>query len=288
MRDYWLTQYILSAIGWGYLIVVLIVLALVIWLVKSKTAKTISLVVVIGLASVLPFQGYQEYAKEKVAEDAYRVRLTKAQALFDERCKTAGEKIYKTVDDVDNVRLLNVRPEQIDTTGQFALDDQYGHDLGGIRYIASFLRPTENTELSRGLQHLNMPGYRFVVIPDGNGVRRYSKSFKLHPNGDPYPSTQETASFTNVTTRYAVQYEDLSTTKDRENWIAGGSIKIVDTASNEVIAERKGYLFDTGLGNTNGGRTPWSWARQYVPTCPSVAEHNQIFVFKVLKPKQGE
>ena len=113
MRDYWLTQILLSAIGWGYLLAVLIALGLGLWLVNGKTAKTITALIILGIASILPFQAYEEYAKEKEAADIYKVRYAKAKALFDERCKTAGEKIYKTVGGVDGVFLTTVRPEKI-------------------------------------------------------------------------------------------------------------------------------------------------------------------------------
>ena len=59
MRDYWLTQYLLSAIGWGYLSMVLIVLVLVVWLIKGKIAKAVAFLIVLGLASILPIRGYQ-------------------------------------------------------------------------------------------------------------------------------------------------------------------------------------------------------------------------------------
>jgi hypothetical protein len=218
---------------------------------------------------------------------SYKWRYQQAKAHFDNQCKTAGEKIYRTVDSVEGIRLANIRPESIDVSGQYKLDDQYGHDFGGLGYIASFLRPTEQLELARASVQLTIPGYRFVEVSEGNAFRRYVKGFKRHPNGDPYPSTFATTIAAPLA-RYAVRYEDISTQYDRENWIAGGAIKIIDTQTNDIVAERTGFLFDTGLGNTQGGRTPWSWARIYVPACPPVTEHNQVFAFKVLNPTKAE
>lgn len=90
MRDYWLVQYLLAAVGWSYIIVVLIATALALKLPKSKQAKVFATVIVIGLSAILPLKGYQGYHKEQQEAQAYKARLDKAQALFAERCKTAG------------------------------------------------------------------------------------------------------------------------------------------------------------------------------------------------------
>ncbi|MES2091156.1 MAG: hypothetical protein V4532_14430 [Pseudomonadota bacterium] len=71
---------------------------------------------------------------------ASKDRLIKAQALFAQRCQTAGEKIHRTVDNVEGIYLLKVRPQQINFGNQFSLDDPYGRDLGGDGYIESFVR----------------------------------------------------------------------------------------------------------------------------------------------------
>jgi hypothetical protein len=276
-----------KAAGFIYIAISVIAIILALWLPKSKIDKAISAVIVIALASILPIQGLQQIRAQQATADEFKQRYDKAKALFDERCKTAGEKIYRTVEGVEGIRLLNLRPEKISNDGQYALDDQYGHDVGGLGYIASFLRPTEQMDLARDSPELKLPGYRIVETLEGNEVKHYIKSFKLHPNGHPYPSTQDTKT-TKFKARYALRYEDISTPEDRENWIAGGAIRILDQQTNEIVAERVGFLFDKGLGNTSGGRTPWSWARTYVPACPIVSEHNQVFAFKVLKPSAGE
>jgi len=84
-------------------------------------------------------------------------RLAKAQAMFAERCKTAGEKIQRRVENVEGVLLLKVRPEKEDDYSQFDLIDPYGHDLGGratlVRsFVANTQRPT-GTHPAHGLHH---------------------------------------------------------------------------------------------------------------------------------------
>ena len=65
MRDYWLIQYMLAAVGWGYAALVAVTLVLVLWLVKGRIAKTIVACIVLGLASILPIKSYQCYLQEK-------------------------------------------------------------------------------------------------------------------------------------------------------------------------------------------------------------------------------
>jgi hypothetical protein len=96
--------------------------------------------------------------------------------------------------------------------------------------------------------------------------------------------------------RYGVTYDDISTREDREYWIAGGSLKVIDLETHEVIAERVGYMMDRGQGNTSGERSPWLLAASHA--CPSFpvapggqpfkAYQSRDFVEKVLHIKQGK
>lgn len=295
MRDYWLTQYILSAIGWGYLILVFVALGLALWLAKGKTAKTVAMLVVLGLASVLPFQAYQESAKEKEGTDAYRIRLVKAQALFYERCKAAGEKIYRTVGGVEGVFLLTVRKEA-SKSEQYELNDQAGDGAHELGYIETFFMGKQNDFL---LTDQNKQGaYRFVEMADDatRTITRYTDG-RQSPGTvslNKIPLTKETVTGSNA--KYGVLTEDISTLEDRQNWVAGSRIKVISLESKEIVAERVGYMFDQALGNTSGGRSPWAFAAY--SACPAFPKlHGQYphqwgltrnFVEKILKPIQGE
>ena len=96
-----------------------------------------------------------------------------------------------------------------------------------------------------------------------------------------------------TTPRYGVTYDDISTREERELWIAGSSLKVIDLQTNEVIAERIGYMVDWGQGSQVGGRSPWLLAANNV--CPeypfgrgssSQAFQTTGFVEKVLKPSK--
>lgn len=244
-------------------------------------------------------------AKQQEANDRQKLAL----AIFSERCKRSGEFVHRTVDDVDGIFLLKIRPKEINYADQFALTDPYGEDLGGEGYISSFLRGFYRYSRT-GTPIPGSPppvaGYEYVdAVDPGDGTRyRYTgrieepwqtnKSFlKGHlrfvtdraPTAEPAP-------------RYAVTYEDISTREDREHWIAGSSLKVIDLRVNEVIAERVGYAVDSFQGSRAGGRAPWLMALD--TACPSLLTNpNHLsgpasaaalyrsarFVEKVLRPR---
>jgi hypothetical protein len=100
--------------------------------------------------------------------------------------------------------------------------------------------------------------------------------------------------------RYGVTYDDISTREEREYWIAGSSLKVVDLQTNEVIAERIGYMMDWAQGSRAGGRSPWLFAADNAcpdfhrfknPVVQTRGASNQSwqtldFVEKVLKPSK--
>ena len=54
----------------------------------------------------------QKAQAEQAAKDAaYREKYAKAKALFEERCKTAGAVVRRTVKDVEGIQLLKIREQ---------------------------------------------------------------------------------------------------------------------------------------------------------------------------------
>jgi len=233
---------------------------------------------------------------EAVSQDA---RLLKATALFAKRCEVAGEKIYRTVDNVEGIFLLKRRPADSNYYDQFALNDPYGNDSGGDGYIETFLRGGYETSPSGSGRHSHV-GYLYVDVLDDDGIRyRYTGGVRdieavgsagkklvrkaFVPNKVVGPSSQP---------RYGVTYKDVSTPEERDYWIAGSLLKIVDLQTNEVIAERLGYMMDNRQGDRASGRAPWQFAANNA--CPAFSDPQHAwlsqfgaadkFVERVLKP----
>lgn len=116
MQDYWLTQYALKATGIGILLICLVVIVLALWLPKTRRGKGIALAVVLIALLVPALRIYERAQAREQASAEHRQRYEAAKAHFDERCKTAGEKIYKTVEEVEGIRLLNIRADGLYAT----------------------------------------------------------------------------------------------------------------------------------------------------------------------------
>lgn len=230
---------------------------------------------------------------------ASEARLAKARAMFAERCKDSGERIVRTANDQDGIFLLRVRPLHQDYDGQFSADDPYGNDSAGDGYIETFLRGgyDRSTPPVDGPSHI---GFLFVdAIDPKDGVRyRYTGRIEEPWQFDKHYLKGYTRfvlsreSTDAPAPRYGVTYQDISTRAEREFWIAGGSLKIVDLKTNEVVAERIGYMFDERQGDRVGGRSPWIFAAHNA--CPRFSDSERAvlsqfgqadkFVEKVIIP----
>jgi hypothetical protein len=234
-------------------------------------------------------------------------RLQIAEKMFQERCKKSGEFIHRTAENVDGVFLMKIRPKEINYGDQYRMDDPYGNDSGEETYIKTFFS---------GFYRNSSPpprGYRYVeAIDPTDGKRyRYTGSMKVvgkkdvaapnvqinlqqNPNYDLsiYAFVLDKVAALGGSPRYGVTYDDISTREEREYWIVGSSLRVIDLKTNEVMAERIGYMMDRGQGNNSGGRSPWLLAaRNACPAFRSASgippiqtDQTRIFVVKVLHP----
>ncbi|MDR0578943.1 MAG: hypothetical protein LBI87_15795 [Candidatus Accumulibacter sp.] len=254
--------------------------------------------------------------------DAARARYQKADAMFLERCKKAGVFIHRTAENVEGIFLLKLRPDSTNYRDQYRMDDPYGHDSGGEYYIRSFFlepmlqankyaKPEVLEKIRREYR-----GYRYVdAIDPKDGKRyRYTGSVKVVGKQDPtahntkpamsrdpnydlniYSFVLDRVSVPDPAPRYGVTHDDISTREERDYWIAGSSLKVIDLETNEVMAERIGYMMDRGQGNDSGGRSPWLSAASHA--CPAFgpsgarqpgfsyqADQTRRFVTKIVKP----
>jgi hypothetical protein len=246
-----------------------------------------SLSLIVLLTSVLA--GCSAPAPSKPVE--LTARQKQAVAMFTEHCRTAGEKIHRTVENVERIYLLKIRTT-INYEDQFRLDDPYGHDSIKDQYLLNFLRGFYRQQSP----NWNFPriGYFYVEAEDPSDGRRYQYTgerravskkdanapavrFELQrdPNYDlnNYDFVLERRPASGPTPRYGVTFSDISTRDDREYWIAGSSLKVIDLQTGEVIAERIGYMVDIGQGSTAGGRSPWLLAADHA--CPSFNRNRQ-------------
>ena len=242
-------------------------------------------------------------------------RLAKAEAMFAERCKKAGVFIHRTAENVEGVFLMKLRPQGVNHGDQYAMDDPYGRDSSGEIYLKIFFTEFYRVPANPPPGWMRRRGYSYVEALDPkDGKRyRYTGSMKVvgrkdetapnvksnlarNPNYDlnNYAFVLDKTPAPGPMPRYGVTYDDISTREERDNWIAGSSLKVIDLQTNEVIAERIGYMMDRGQGNTNSGRSPWLFAADHA--CPAFprdpsghsyqTDQTHDFVVKVLFPKK--
>ena len=253
-----------------------------------------------------------------LAEDA-KARLAKAEAMFQERCKKAGEFIYRTAENVEGVFLLKIR-EQTSRGDQYRMDDPYGHDSSGEDYVKSFfLEPmlqankyASHEVLEKIRRDYRGYGYVDALEPKDGKRYRYTGSIKevTHISsilmGGDGKTTFKTKDFVldrvpepDLAPRYGVTYDDISTREERDYWIAGSSLKVIDLKTNEVMAERIGYMMDRSQGKPGYGGRGEAWLRAASYACPSFVPtggrqpgfsyqggQTRDFVKRILKPIQ--
>ncbi|WP_278582861.1 hypothetical protein [Eikenella corrodens] len=213
---------------------------------------------------------------EKVAE--WRKRYDPAKARFDQLCQNAGEKIYRTADNVDGILLLKVRgdDEKYQDNSYNPRKDQMWEDAA---VESEFDREAYIEEFFLWATS-GLPRYAYIdVIQKDGSIIRYStrredRNWVMDQQPNPHPRA-----------RYAVTYENDISWENRKHWIAGTTIKIIDTKTNELMAEKTMYAFVPELGYSKFEQNPNPWGRGM--RCPDENSYEQktvIFVSKVLIP----
>lgn len=286
----WIPQFLRGAV-WVYFLVwfVLIVATLLIpSAAKKKASITFFVSVVFGILPAYLFFNVKQHNNEMnfIAEER-KTQYEKAMAQFENRCKSAGEKIYRTIDDVEGVLLINVRAPSntVNWADPTWPDSGLPHEPSGEDYIRSFLywEQHQDKRESRGYLNYsisNLPGYRFVDI------LLEDKSFKRIYLEGPENTKLVSKVMVGKPTRYSVEFNNFIDLEDRILWIAGTKVTIADTVSKEVIAEKTWYSIDPGQGSTAEFRSPWQLAK----TCPEFIGWSggatRFFVDQVLKIKK--
>ncbi|MBL8379470.1 MAG: hypothetical protein JNM79_16495 [Burkholderiales bacterium] len=285
---------ILRAAGWVYVGLALICgAAALIWTPKWW-GKLIALVLVLGAFAYLPVTKHIE-ARDRA--NAWKAKYEAVMAMFQKRCESAGEKITRVVENVEGIMILKPRPAKWNLEDQFELNDPYAGSMGGDSYIMDYLvGRTKSGKRESSLHTRN--AFRYVDVVDAKDNVRYRYRGIPTSKGPHIPYFELVKSVAEgPAPRYGVTWADLSTKLDRENWIAGSSLQVIDTSSGEVIAERIGYMVDPGLGNRHNARAPWAFAAR--AACPAFEirsasrtidydSRNGAFVYQVLKPHRTE
>ena len=284
----------LSAITLVYWIVALVG-ACVAWkLAASRSTKIIGVVLVVGFFLYWPVS---DAVRNTMERSAFNKRYEAAAARFAERCMIAGDKIVRTVDDVEGIFVLNMRTSKDKGYGvnQMAPSAAFYFESTEEDYLKSFLWSEDREGGRRGRLYdrrtdPDFPGYAYVDFIDPEDKKRYR--YYLVEKPDPHSTNRarrvlERRLASEPAPRYGVTFIDLVDSEDRDHWIAGSIVKVIDLQTNEEIARHTRIAFDRGLGSGATQRVPWAFA-SYCPFIgPTYAAQTRHFVDQVLKPRTG-
>ena len=278
--------FIYNLLQWGGIILLIVAVSFACYQINPKLFnKNPQLIFLPGLAvagllyAVERVEKMQERREAEAEEAAWHKRYDPAKARFDQLCQNAGEKIYRTADNVDGILLLKVRGD----------DEKYQDSFYNPRKDQMWEDAAVESEFDREAYieefflwaTSGLPRYAYIdVIQKDGSVIRYStrredRNWVMDQQPNPHPHA-----------RYAVTYENDISWENRKHWIAGTTIKVIDTKTNTLMAEKTMYAFVPALGYSEFEQNPNPWGRGM--RCPDENSYEQktvIFVSKVLIQK---
>ncbi|MBQ9258608.1 MAG: hypothetical protein IJ187_11525 [Neisseriaceae bacterium] len=282
---------LINIIYWLPMFMSMAVAIVVAWFVGShfkikKVYKTIISLLAACAVSLFWIIPVEKAERQRISKyDERKEKYQAAKAVFDEQCKKAGEKIYRTVDNVDGIMLLKVREENKENIFALLADPMWDEaaitnvESSNGSYIGSFLRKYR-------IRFGKRNGYSFVDVLKADGsISRYF-DYKGHDDID--EERDGVIKNPSDPARYAVTYEYNVDPELRKHWVAGITIKIIDRQTDELLAEKTIFSFEPGLGSTATARTPWYNAVH----CPELLQRTEdrnpthAFAVQVLKPTQ--
>jgi len=290
---------------------------LVVWRNKTNKKRVIWGGVVFFVFALLPYRLFiyqtpaeKTFALEQEAQRIeYKAKYEAAKPIFDKLCKEQSAPIIKrTVEDVEGVLLLKVRPSVNGQFDRFLADQMWAGaalpmerkaDSGYAEYFLFDRRWVEWGSRSPGRQWRVVPeigkagqrGFQFVDLLQSDGKTRLRVTARSDAKAQEEPVSGIAYTRTPAVTpppRYAVSYEDNVDLELRRHWIAGTTVLVIDTNTNEVIGQQSFWNWDQGFGARTGGRSPWGAARAQCPLDGNGDKQTHLFVDKVLKPIKGD
>ena len=243
--------------------------------------------------------------------EARQKEYLESKAIFEERCKSAGEKIYQTVENVEGITLLTVPKE----SPQGARNDPmwegavFSWGEAEEEYVKKFLyweikddddsigqlqsvdpRPSARETQIRLWGHpTNMSkhrkayrGYRYT------DVKQKDKRFLRYR----FPDDKDRKDIDTLLvqpieqpSRYALEYKPIVDPADRKHWIAGVTVNVYDLQANTLMATKTWYALNPSQGHAY---QTWEWSS--VEACPDekIIQYVRFFVNRVIQPKQGD
>ena len=244
--------------------------------------------------------------------EARQKEYLESKAIFEERCKSAGEKIYQTAENVEGITLLNVPEDSPQSSYNDPMWENAALYWAGTQkdYIEMFLywevrdgnnpmvllkdidpRPSAHEEQIRLLGHpsklldseIVYLGYRYIDLKIRNDefLRYRFPDTKTRKDRD----TLIIQSIKHPL-RYGLEYKPIVDPKDRKHWIAGLTVNIYDLQTHALMATKTWYALNPKQGHAY---QTWEWSRsEHCPAGEVDITYIRFFVNRVIQPKQGD
>ena len=243
--------------------------------------------------------------------DARQKEYLESKAIFEERCKSAGEKIYQTAENVEGITLLNVPKE----SPQGARNDPmwegavFSWGSSEKEYVREFLfweirdddspgfltsvdpRPSARETQIRLWGHpTNMTGsqkayrgYRYIDVKQKD--KRFLR-YRFPDDKDRKDNDTLLIQAIERPSRYALEYKPIVDPTDRKHWIAGLTVNIYDLQTHALMATKTWYALNPKQGHAY---QTWEWSRsEHCPAGEVDITYIRFFVNRVIQPKQGD
>lgn len=234
-------------------------------------------------------------------------RAALGKKIFEEKCRTeAGEKIYRSVQDVDGLLLMKLRVRnEAGWSDPMWPGAAFAREWNGDDYIRSFLgyefapgdgltgKAGQITKERRGYISVDrraggVPGFQFVdVVDEKSGeTSRYTLISKVRSESK--IGRVDTLLNKQVAPvqlpKYGVTFEDHVVPEDRAMGIASSTIRVVDLTSQEILGELLRFAWTPGPSLSN--EYPWLTALRCPDHAVGTGTATRKFVDQVLIPRK--
>ena len=244
--------------------------------------------------------------------EARQKEYLESKAIFEERCKSAGEKIYQTVENVEGITLLNIPEDSPQSSYNDPMWENAVFSWGGPEeeYVKEFLfweirdddnspgflksvdpRPSARETQIRLWGHpTNMSehekayrGYRYADIQQKD--KRFLR-YRFPDDKDRKDKETLLVQPIEQPSRYALEYKPIVDPADRKHWIAGLTVNIYDLQTNTLMATKTWYALNPSQGHAY---QTWEWSRlENCPAGEADITYIRYFLNRVIQPKQGD
>lgn len=244
--------------------------------------------------------------------EARQKEYLESKAIFEERCKSAGEKIYQTVENVEGITLLNIPEDSPQSSYNDPMWENAVFSWGGPEeeYVKEFLfweirdddnspgflksvdpRPSaRETQIRLWGYPTNMSehkkayhGYRYADVKQKD---KHYLRYRFPDDKDRKDIDTLLVQPIEEPSRYALEYKPIVDPEDRKHWVAGVTVNVYDLQTNTLMATKTWYALNPTQGHAY---QTWEWSRsEHCPAGEADITYIRYFLNRVIQPKQGD